>query len=491
MESLLNAHISKIHDAFDARKISPSELTQAFLQAIEKSTHNAVLKTCEKRALLQAQTADSVFLKYGKVPRETFPLFGIPIGIKDLLTIEGIETTCGSKILRDYIPPYTATSVERLEARGAISIAKLNMDEFAMGSSNENSAFGSVDHPTHPDRVPGGSSGGSGTAVRAGLCVGALGTDTGGSIRLPAAFCGVVGLKPTYGRVSRYGLVAFASSLDQIGPMTRTVEDTAIFLECLSGHDPKDSTSSLQESPRWVSSLRTAKRSELKNLKIGIPKEYFSAGISPEVQSKIQEALTWFQSQGAELVEISLPHSHLAIAAYYIIAVSEASSNLARFDAIRFGKRSQAVEQATDLNTFYKSARSEFGPEVKRRILLGTFALSSGYADAYYLQACKARRLIRNDFDQAFAQVDVICSPVSPTTAFKKGEKASDPLQMYLMDVCTIPASLAGVPALSVPCGKDSQGLPVGLQLIGPHFEEERLLKAAHLFERRGDSDGR
>ena len=478
--------IAEIHDAYDRKKISPVELTDRYLAAAQASQHNAFLTVCTDRAKAQAKLASDLLSREGKVPREKQPLFGIPLGIKDILTLDGVRTTCASKMLDNYIPPYTATALDRLEVAGAITLGKTNMDEFAMGGSNENSAYGPVKHPTHPDRVPGGSSGGSGAAVRAGLCVAALGTDTGGSIRLPASYCGIVGLKPTYGRISRFGLVAFASSLDQIGPMTHTVEDAARLLEVMAGHDPLDSTCAPTPKGHYVQA--TQKAPDWSKLRIGVPKEYFVGGMEQDVEKGIQASLKWFESKGAKLVEISLPNTQYAVAVYYIVAVSEASSNLARFDGVRFGVRppdaAKAALEAGDLGAFYKHVRANFGAEVKRRIILGTFALSSGYYDAYYKRACQVRRLIKNDFDLAFQQVDLIASPVSPTTAFKLGEKANDPLKMYLNDILTIPVNLAGLPAISVPCGEDRQKLPIGLHLIGPQFSEEKILSAAHAFEK-------
>ncbi len=471
--------VAEIHKAYNQKILSPVEFTKDFFKKIKASNHNAYLTLCEEKAIAQAKLADQILAKEGKVPSEKYPLLGIPLGVKDVLVTQGVRTTCGSKILENYIPPYTATCVLRLEQAGAIILGKLNMDEFAMGSSNENSAFGPVLHPTHPEHVPGGSSGGSATAVKAGLCVAALGSDTGGSVRLPASYCGIVGMKPTYGSVSRYGLVAFASSLDQVGPMSNSVEDTAKILRVISGHDPRDSTSSPKSCIE-----QTLEKCDLKQLKIGIPKEYFIEGLNPEVKEATQKALQWFESQGAKLVPISLPHTKYCVAVYYIVAVSEASSNLARFDAVRFGVRTKETAAQEDLLEFYKKARSLFGPEVKRRIILGTFSLSSGYHDAYYRQACQVRRLIKQDFDQAFKQVDVIISPVSPTTAFKLGEKTKDPIQMYLMDIYTIPVNLAGLPALSVPCGKDAASLPIGLHMVGPAFGDQKLLSIAHTFEK-------
>lgn len=473
--------IRELHDAYDAKKASPVEVTRDYLAAIRGSGINAFLTVTEQRALVQAKAAEEILSREGKVPRQKFPLLGVPMGIKDALTIDGVRTTAGSRMLENYLPPYTATCVQRLEAAGMIMLGKLNMDEFAMGGSNENSAFGPVLHPTHPDRVPGGSSGGSAAAVGADLCLASLGSDTGGSIRLPASYCGISGMKPTYGRVSRSGLVAFASSLDQVGPMARTIEDCAIVLDAMSGHDPLDGTSAQRGPMRAREAV--AEGLELRGLRIGIPEEFFAAGMQPEVESAAREALRWYESQGAKLVPIRLPNSGYAVSVYYVVAVSEASSNLARYDGVRYGFRASGVEG--DLTEFYKKARAAFGPEVKRRIILGTFALSAGYAEAYYLRACQVRRLIRRDFDEAFKSVDLIAGPVAPTTAFRLGEKVQDPLQMYLNDLYTIPANLAGLPALSVPCGMDSAGLPIGLQLLAPAFADEKLLAAAHRFERR------
>jgi aspartyl-tRNA(Asn)/glutamyl-tRNA(Gln) amidotransferase subunit A len=388
-------------------------------------------------------------------------------------------------MLDNYIAPYTATAVKKLEDAGVISLGKLNMDEFAMGSSNENSAYGPVLHPTHLDRVPGGSSGGSATAVAADLCVAALGTDTGGSIRLPASFCGIVGMKPTYGRISRYGQIAFASSLDQIGPMTKTVEDAALLCQVMSGVDMYDSTTSTEAVGDWVKVVRdTAANPTSKGLRIGIPKEYFIDGIDAEVRIAIDSMIAKFRADGAEIVPISLPHTEYAVATYYVVAVSEASSNLSRFDGVRFGVRPKAAMEAGSLSEFYKKVRANFGPEVKRRIILGTFALSSGYYDAYYRRAGQVRRLMREDFEKAFEKVDVIVSAVSPTTAFKLGEKAKNPLQMYLTDIFTIPASMAGLPSMSVPVAKDHQGLPIGLHLIAPRFKEDVLFRAGTIAEK-------
>jgi aspartyl-tRNA(Asn)/glutamyl-tRNA(Gln) amidotransferase subunit A len=477
---MLPSTIREIHDAFDKKLLSPVELARDYLAAARADKGNAWLHVCEERAIGQAKAADAILARDGRVPRERLPLLGIPLGIKDILTIDGVPTTCASRILEGYVPPYTSTAVERLEAAGAVTLGKLNLDEFAMGGSNENSAFGPVKHPTHPDRVPGGSSGGSAAAVRAGQCVAAIGTDTGGSVRLPASYCGVIGMKPTYGRVSRYGLVAFASSLDQAGPMTKTVEDAAILLDAMSGHDGRDSTS----SPSPATAARAALGGAVSGLRVGVPKEYFErGGLQPEVERELQKTLGRLEKGGAKLVPVSLPHTKYAVAVYYLVAVSEASSNLARFDGVRYGARAPAADRALDPPSFYRAARTLFGPEVKRRIILGTFALSSGYQDAYYGRACQVRALVKRDFDRAFAEVDLIAGPVAPTTAFKVGEKA-DPLQMYLNDIFTIPANLAGIPALSLPCGQDAAGLPIGLHLMAPAFGDERLLSVASAIEK-------
>ena len=477
--------IREIHDAFDSGKITPLELTRNYFVQIKSSQHNAFITLCEDRALKQAEvlTNDLKSKHGGKVPRDEKPLFGIPLGIKDVFTMDGVRTTCASKMLDNYIPPYTASSVLRLENAGAISLGKLNMDEFAMGSSNENSAYGPVIHPTHPDRVPGGSSGGSGTAVAANLCVAALGTDTGGSIRLSASFCGIVGMKPTYGRISRYGQIAFASSLDQTGPMAKSVEDAALLCQIMSGVDSRDSTTADVLVDNWLQISRDAKLENAKGLRVGVPKEYFIDGIDAEVKNAIEGMIQKLKDQGAEIVPITLPHTEYAVATYYVIAVSEASSNLSRYDGVRFGVRPPEALQARSLADFYKKVRTNFGSEVKRRIILGTFALSSGYFDAYYRKASQVRRLMRTDFENAFKQVDVIVSPVSPSTAFKLGEKSKDPLKMYLTDIFTIPASMAGLPAMSVPVANDHQGLSIGMHLIAPRFQESTLFKAGRIVE--------
>ncbi len=407
-------------------------------------------------------------------------LTGIPIAVKDNMCTKGIRTTCSSKILENFIPPYESSVTRRLLEQDYILIGKTNLDEFAMGSSTENSGFHTTRNPWDLDRIPGGSSGGSAAAVAAHECIAALGSDTGGSIRQPAALCGVVGLKPTYGRVSRYGLVAFASSLDQIGPITKTVEDSAILMNIICGHDPCDSTSVPVAVPDFTASLGK----DIKGLRIGIPKEYFIEGIDPQVSQSVKEAVSTLQSLGSEIVDISLPHTGYAVATYYVLATSEASSNLARYDGIKYGLRTEGKDL---IDTYMKTRAQGFGSEVKRRIMLGTYALSSGYYDAYYRKAQQVRTLIKKDFGDAFEKVDVIVTPTTPTPAFRLGEKTEDPLQMYLADIFTISVNLAGVPAISIPCGFTSENLPVGLQLIGKHFDEENILRAASAFEQATD----
>ena len=473
--------ISGIHAAYAAGSTSPTGVVAEYLKVAKANANNSYLTVCEDRAMAQARAAEQELARDRSI-LQAKPLLGIPVGIKDVLTTEGIRTTCASKMLANYIPPYTATAVARLEAAGAVVVGKTNMDEFAMGGSNENSAFGPVKHPTHPDRVPGGSSGGSAVAVAERSAVATLGTDTGGSVRLPASYCGVVGLKPSYGRVSRYGMVAFASSLDQIGPLANSVEDCARILEAMAGHDPLDTTSSPRPIEKW-SQLLT--KGSLKGLRIGMPAEFFTDGITPDVRASVDAALKWYESQGAKLVPVSIPRAKVAVSVYYVVAVSEASSNLARFDGIRFGARPGDLGSGDlSLGRFYEHVRANFGTEVKRRILLGTFALSSGYYDAYYRRACQVRRLLKQDFDDAFKVCDLVVSPTSPITAFKAGEKSADPLKMYLVDVFTISANLASLPAISIPVGRDGAGLPIGLQLMAPGFQETRLLQTAAAWER-------
>jgi aspartyl-tRNA(Asn)/glutamyl-tRNA(Gln) amidotransferase subunit A len=461
--------------AIRERRASAVEAAHAYLERIERidGTLHAFLRVDAEGALAAAQRIDAR-LASGE---EVGPLAGVPIGVKDIFLTEGLETTCGSRILRGFRPPYEGTAVARLRAAGGVILGKLNMDEFAMGSSTENSAYGSCRNPHDLSRVPGGSSGGSAAAVAADLCAASLGTDTGGSIRQPAALCGVVGIKPTYGRVSRYGVIAFASSLDQVGPLGKTVRDNALLLEVLAGHDPLDSTS--LDVPIGAY-LRACDRG-LRGLRIGVPNEYFVPGMDADVEVEVRRAVAAFAGAGAQIVPVSLPHTRYAIAAYYLICTAEASSNLARYDGVRFGPRAGGDGS---LEAMYEATRGEgFGPEVKRRIMLGTFALSAGYYDAYYGRAQKVRTLIRRDFEEAFRHCDVIATPTSPVPAFRLGERLADPLQMYLADIFTISCNLAGLPGLSVPCGMTRNQLPVGLQLLGPPLGEESIFAAAAGYE--------
>jgi aspartyl-tRNA(Asn)/glutamyl-tRNA(Gln) amidotransferase subunit A len=456
------------------REFSSLELTEAVFQRIAASDDkiHAYLTVARDDGLEQARQAD----KRLKQDSGISPLLGIPIAVKDNFLTCGLRTTCASKILGEFIPPYDAATVQKLRAAGAVITGKTNLDEFAMGSSAENSAFFPTRNPWNLERIPGGSSGGSAAAVASDQCIAALGTDTGGSIRQPAACCGIVGLKPTYGRVSRYGIVAFASSMDQVGPMTKDVRDAALLLEAIAGYDPSDSTSVNRAVPRYASSLTEP----VKGLRLGIPKEYFVAGMQAEVERAVRTAIRELEKTGAVVEEISLPHTEYAVAVYYIVATAEASSNLARYDGMRYGRRAQAQ----DLTETYMISRDEgFGAEVKRRIMLGTYALSAGYYDAYYLKAQKVRTLIKRDFDEAFKRCDVIVTPTAPTTAFKLGEKTQDPLQMYLSDIYTISINLAGLPALSLPCGFDSEGMPIGLQIIGKPFDESTIFGVAYNYE--------
>ncbi len=449
-------------------------LTEALLARIDEvdGDLNAYVSLDREMALEMARAADE-----RRANGESGPLLGLPIAIKDLLNVAGQPCTCSSRILEGYTAPYDATAIARLRAAGAVFVGRTNMDEFAMGSSTENSAMGPTRNPHDHDRVPGGSSGGSAAAVGGGEALAALGTDTGGSIRQPAAFCGCVGLKPTYGRVSRYGLTAFASSLDQIGPMTRTVADAALLLQVLAGHDPMDSTSLDEPVPDYAAALKPS----LAGVRLGLPKEYFVDGIDAQVRERVMEAVESCRALGAEIVEVSLPHTEYAIPVYYIIATAEASANLARFDGVRYGHR---AEGGTDPIDMYGKTRDEgFGDEVKRRIILGTYVLSSGYYDAYYVKAQKARTLIRRDFEEAFTQCDALLAPVTPTTAFKMGENAADPIKMYLNDVFTATTNIAGICAMSVPCGMTTEGLPVGLQILGPACGEETVLHVGHAYE--------
>lgn len=459
-----------------AKELSARDVAKSFLDRAhgwDKSI-KAFLSFNDDAALAQADAVDRA-VSAGKDPG---PLAGVPVAVKDNLCVTGTKTTCASKILENFTANYDATVIEKVRAAGAVFIGKTNLDEFAMGSSTENSAFFTTRNPWDVSRIPGGSSGGSAAAVAARLAPLALGSDTGGSIRQPAALCGVVGLKPTYGRVSRFGLVAFASSLDQIGPFSTTVADAALLLQVLAGHDPKDSTSARVPVPDYSASLGRG----VKGLRVGLPKEYFIDGMDPEVNRAVRQAVSTLESLGATVKEVSLPHTDAGLSVYYVIAPSEASANLARFDGVRYGHRSP---RATSLLEQYEFSRDEgFGPEVKRRIMLGTYALSSGYYDAYYLKAQKVRTLIKQDFDQAFESVDVIATPTAPTAAFKAGEKSDDPLQMYLSDVFTISCNLAGLPGLSLPCGFTSNGLPIGLQLLGKPFDEETVFAAAAAYEK-------
>jgi len=468
--------ISEAVERLRARDISSVDLTRACLDRIAAidSKLNAFITVTEKEALAQAQSADRR-IKAGDAPA----LCGIPLGIKDIYCTTGVRTTCASKILENFVPPFDATVVARLRAEGAVFVGKTNMDEFAMGSSTENSAFGPTMNPHDLARVAGGSSGGSAAAVAADECLASLGTDTGGSIREPASFCGVVGIKPTYSRVSRYGVIAYASSLDQVGPFTKNVRDAAIVLRTLAGADPLDSTCSARPVPDFERALT----GDMKGLRIGVPKEFFVEGMQPEVEKAVRAALKQYESMGASTMEISLPHSGYAIACYYIVATAEASANLARYDGVRYGLRERA-EDNIELNE--KTREQGFGAEVKRRIMLGTFALSAGYYDAYYLKAMKVRTLIRRDFERAFESCDVIVTPVAPTTAFRLGEKMSDPLTMYLSDIFTISVNLAGLPGLSMPCGYDGNNLPIGMQIIGPQFSEEAVLRVGDALEKSG-----
>ena len=471
--------ISSIREALVNKQISARELTKDFYAHIERENPklNAYLALSPERAYSQADRLDRNIANSESLP----PLAAVPIAIKDVLSTAGIPTTCGSKILENYTPPYDATAVARLESAGAVILGKTNCDEFAMGSSNENSAYGPVRNPVALDRVPGGSSGGSAAVVAAGLAVAALGTDTGGSIRQPGACCGIPALMPTYGRVSRYGLIAFASSLDRIGPFTTNVIDAASILSIMAGHDPNDSTSVSASVPDYAAEARKP----LPTLRIGVPEEYFGDGLDPEVRSKIEAGIALLEKLGCKRVPLRMPHTEYAIATYYIVATAEASSNLARYDGVRYGLR---VPGATLTSMYRKTREQGFGPEVKRRIMLGTYALSAGYYDAYYLRAQKVRALIARDFTEAFEKVDAIITPTAPTPAFKLGERTADPLQMYLADIYTVTGSLAGIPGISIPCGKTKASLPVGLQIFAPHFAESRILQIAHSFAAAGGS---
>ncbi len=463
------------------RRVSAVEMAEAHYARIAAedgpsgNNIHSFLSLSRERAMAQAERIDALVLAGSKLP----PLAGVPIGIKDVLAMKGSPATAGSRILEGYRPPYDATAVTKLEAAGAVLLGKLNCDEFAMGSSNENSAYGHVRNPRALDRVPGGSSGGSAAAVAAGFCVASLGTDTGGSVRQPAAFCGVVGVLPTYGRISRYGLIAFASSLDRVGPFTRTVDDAAIMLQVLAGEDHFDATSSDQPLGNYTADLATP----VEGLRVGVPEEYFGDGLDPEIRAAVERAIDGLKAAGCVVKPVHLRHTKYAIPTYYVIATAEASSNLSRFDGVRFGFRESG---AKTLGSMYRETREEgFGPEVKRRILLGTYALSAGYYDAYYRKAQQMRTLLAWDFMDAFTEVDVIVGPMTPTPAFKLGEKTDDPVAMYLADIYSVAASLAGICAVSVPCGETSDGLPIGVQVMGPHFAEGTMLRVAKAVERQ------
>jgi aspartyl-tRNA(Asn)/glutamyl-tRNA(Gln) amidotransferase subunit A len=463
-----------VRAALEARKYSARELVSDYYARIERENPrlNAYLALSPDRAYAQADAIDRMIARAEPLA----PLAGLPLAVKDVLATRGVATTCGSRILEGYRPPYDATAVIRLERAGAIVLGKTNCDEFAMGSSNENSAYGPVRNPVAPDRVPGGSSGGSAAAVAAGLAVAALGTDTGGSVRQPASFCGISALMPTYGRVSRYGLVAYASSLDRIGPMTGSVADAAALLGVIAGRDPCDATSADAPVPDYLAEMERP----VEGLRVGVPREYFAEGIDREVRARVEEGIRVIERLGCRLVDLSMPHTEYAVATYYLIATAEASSNLARYDGVRYGLRAPAGSLA---EMYGKTRGSGFGAEVKRRIMLGTYALSAGYYEAYYLKAQKARALIARDFREAFEKTDLLVTPTSPIPAFRLGEHTDDPLAMYLADIFTVTGSLAGVPGISVPSGRTSAGLPVGLQIFGPHFGEARILGLARAFE--------
>jgi len=468
---LTSLTIEDARAAVQEQKVSATALAESYFEKIERDDGQigAYLTLSKERALAQASRMDAMALR-----GETLPVLGgVPIAVKDVLVTTGVRTTAGSKILDNYIPPYDATAVARLEAAGAVILGKTNCDEFAMGSSNENSAYRPVHNPRDLSRVPGGSSGGSAAAVAADMTVAALGSDTGGSIRQPASFCGVTGLMPTYGRVSRYGLIAFASSLDHVGPLTKSVKDAATVLQVIAGRDPMDSTSADVSVPEYVAELDKP----IRGLKLGVAKEYFGEGLNREVRAAVEAAIEKLASLGCEIVPVSLPHTKYAIPTYYIVATAEASSNLARFDGVRYGYRAAGARSLAEM---YRRTRDQgFGTEVKRRIMLGTYALSAGYYDAYYVKAQKVRALLARDFEQAFAKVDAIVTPTCPTSAFKLGEKVDDPLAMYLADIYTVTADLAGIPGISVPCGESSEKLPVGLQILGRHFDEATILRIA------------
>lgn len=466
----------ELHELLKKKEIKATEIIDSIYERIERveSKVDAYLTLTQESAKKRAEEVDAKISKGEKIK----PLEGIPVAIKDNICTKGIKTTCASKILHNFVPPYDATVVEKLNSAGAVIIGKLNMDEFAMGSSTENSGFKTTKNPWDTSRIPGGSSGGSAASVSADETILALGSDTGGSIRQPASLCGVVGFKPTYGRVSRYGLVAFASSLDQIGPLTKDVKDCALLMNTIAGHDSRDSTSIDMAVPDYTENLDK----NIKGMRIGIPKEYFSDAVNYDVRNAIKDAINVFEKLGCGVADVSLPHTEYAISVYYIVANAEASSNLARYDGVKYGHR---AESFSDLIDMYCKTRGEgFGDEVKRRIMIGTYTLSSGYYDAYYMKALKVRTLIKNDFDEVFKKVDVVICPVSPTPAFKIGEKTADPIQMYLSDILTIPCNMAGLPGISIPCGLSKEGLPIGLQIMGKPLDEATVLNVANCFEK-------
>jgi aspartyl-tRNA(Asn)/glutamyl-tRNA(Gln) amidotransferase subunit A len=476
-EDLCRLSISRLTPLLSRREVSPVEAVEAFLARITAVDPklNSFITVDEAGALAQAREAEARLAR-----GESGPLLGVPLSIKDILATKGLRTTCGSRILENYVPPFDATVCARLRRAGAVFLGKTNMDEFAMGSSTENSGFGVAHNPWRRDCIPGGSSGGSAAAVAADLCTASVASDTGGSIRQPASHCGVVGFKPTYGRVSRYGLVAYASSLDQVGPVTKEVRDAALLLNVLAGHDPRDSTAVPEPVPDYLENLGR----DLKGLKVGVPREYLGEGLDPEVEAAVRAALQTLENLGADLLEVSLPHTEYAVATYYIIAMAEASSNLARYDGVKYGFRASGG----NLREMYAQTRTRgFGAEVRRRIMIGTYTLSAGYYEAYYRQASQVRTLMKQDFDRAFETCAVLATPIAPTPAFRLGEKVDDPLTMYLTDIFTNPANLAGVPGISVPCGFSDAGLPIGLQLMGPTFGEAAVLQVAHAYEQATD----
>ncbi len=481
MDNICEMTAHEIREKYENKELKVIDVVEAFFEKIRKDDEKicAYITLCEEEALKEAESVQAMYDNGEKMG----PLAGIPIAVKDNICTNGVKTTCASKMLENFVSPYDATVITKLKREHAIILGKLNMDEFAMGGSTENSAFFKTKNPCNLNKVPGGSSGGSAASVKADLTPISLGSDTGGSIRQPASYCGVVGLKPTYGLVSRYGLVAFASSLDQIGPMSKDVRDNAVLLTAISGHDEMDSTSSDVEAKDYI----TALINDVKGLKVGVPKEYFAEGINEEVKQSVQEAIEKYKELGAIVEEFSLPITKYALPTYYILACAEASSNLGRFDGIRYGYRTKNYSNLKDI---YRNSRTEgFGKEVKRRIMLGTYVLSAGYYDAYYKKALKVRSLIKKSFDEAFEKYDVIITPTAPTVAFDIGSKISDPLEMYLMDLYTVPINIAGVPAISIPCGKDSEGMPIGMQIIAKHFNEEMLYRFAYTYEQNSKQD--